>query len=67
MIFLRELTSNVDDPNMKSLIYYKISDKNYIETKLKGIIEVPFERNESVEKIFFQIKTIFTDEEIYVE
>ena len=51
MIFLRELTNNVNEPDMKSLIYYKLSDKNYVETKLRNVIEVPFEKNESVEKI----------------
>jgi len=36
---------------MKSLIFYKLSGKNYVETKLRSVIEIPFEKNESVEKI----------------
>ena len=64
MLYLREFTSNVKDPNMKSLFYYRLSDKNFIETKMKSVIEVPFERNGNIETITFQVKTIFTDEEI---
>lgn len=50
MLFLRKLENNEDDPdrkrNIKCLLYYKLSDKGFVETKLNSVIEVPFERNE---------------------
>lgn len=46
------------------MIKYKLSDKSFMETKLCGIIEVPFERNESIESITFQLKTLMGEEEI---
>lgn len=46
MLFLREITS-IDVSNndkMKFILYYNFEDKPETETKLRNIIEVPFER-----------------------
>jgi hypothetical protein len=64
ILFLRELASNNNSTNQKYLLYYKISDKNFVETKLRTIIEVPFDRNENIEYIEFKLITIFEDTEV---
>lgn len=57
MLFLREITGKNVDQNsrMKFLLYYSLADKPQIEAKLRTIIEIPFERNETVESIEFKL------------
>ncbi|KAL4429121.1 hypothetical protein ABPG74_015149 [Tetrahymena malaccensis] len=79
LIYLREISGGkfvqqkerarqINDSNqLKTLVYYRFGDKNWIEGKLRTMIEVPFERNQTEEEIEFKLITIDEDAEVQVK
>ncbi len=55
IFYLRELHYKNQSVKTKFILSYQISDKNLVETKLNNLIEVPFERSDTLESIKFQI------------
>lgn len=55
---------NVFDPNMRFILSYKLStSRNYVETKLKSLIEVPFHDEDEDPGIDFQVSVLFAKTE----